>query len=240
MKLKLLTYNILLGSAAHDARKIAEAELPDIICIQEIPTDVEALKIIERGRYKLAAWSNSFVKHWNIYGIATYINTETIGIVSGRNGVLPSGVYDLWVWLSKGMYMSRSFLETRIIHKQSNTELVVYNAHLTHLSFVDHRLAQLKTIMAFMRGETPDFMPTVICGDFNLYNGKTELEAMLEQFSLKEATTNLAYTFSHPWWFGELRLKLDYILYRNLTLRKTTRLPRYSSDHHPIVSEFEL
>ncbi|MCX7997017.1 MAG: endonuclease/exonuclease/phosphatase family protein [Patescibacteria group bacterium] len=240
MKLKLLTYNLFFDKAIADARRVMEEEQPDILCVQELLTDYKALTRLEKKPWKLAGWSNSFVNFWNIYGIATYINTEKWRVLGGRDDSLPSSTYDLWIWLTRGMHMSRRYMQIRIQHRKSKHEVVVYNTHLTHLSFADFRLAQLRTIFNDMEKASSRHTPVLICGDFNLYNGKTELEAMLLQYKLKEATTNLAYTFTRHWWFGELKMKLDYILYRNLEVLETRRLPHYSSDHHPVVSEFKL
>lgn len=240
MKLKLLTFNLFFGKAIKDAERLLEQEQPDIVCVQELPTDLKNLHFLDKKPYKLAGWTNSFIKFWKIYGNATYINTKTCKLISDRDDALPASTYDLWVYLTQGMHMSRRFIESKILLRETGQEIAVYNAHLTHLSLIELRLSQLQKVFDCIKGTLPPQMPILIAGDFNLYNGKTELEELLQRYEIQEATTNLAYTFQHPIWFSKLKMKLDYILFRNMKVSATRRLDLMSSDHHPILSEFSV
>ena len=241
MKFKLLTYNLLFGKALPHAWEIIQHEEPDVICTQELPTDSKNLQYLNKKPYKLVSWTNSFLKFWTIFGNAVYINTDTCELIEERNDAMPASAYDFWTFLTHGLHITRRFTETRIRHKKSGKELIIYNIHLTHFSFVDLRLAQLKVVFQCTQEVEPVMkIPILIAGDFNLYNGKTELEKMLNTYNLQEATTNLRYTFDYNLRITRLRAKLDYILFRNLTLESTRRLPLGSSDHHPIISEFTI
>lgn len=241
MQFKLLTYNLLFGKALPHAWEIIQHEEPDVVCVQELPTDNTSLHYLHKKPYKLVSWTNSFLKFWTIFGNAVYINTNTCDLVSERNDAMPASAYDFWTFITHGLHITRRFTETRIRHKKSKREMVIYNVHLTHFSFVDLRLAQLKVVFQCTKEVDPDgTTPVLIAGDFNLYNGKTELEKMLKQFDLAEATTNLGYTFDYNLLFTRVKMKLDYILFRHLKLDTTRRLPLGSSDHHPIISEFDI
>ncbi len=240
MKLKLLTYNLLYGQALPDARRLIAKEMPDIVCVQELPTTNRRLHYLAEAPYQLATWTNSFIKFWKIFGIAIYLNKKTCTLIESRDDLLPESAYDLWMYLKHGVSIKRSFIEAKILFKPANKELYIYNTHLTHLSFVDLRLSQIKTVFEQMDKQVNKKNPVVITGDLNLYNGKTELEKLMAQFNLNEATSNLAYTFQHPVFFWTWKTKLDYIMSRNLDIASTTRFDRGRSDHHPIITEFEL
>lgn len=240
MPLKLLTYNLLFGRALDHAQEIIDTEQPDIVCAQEIPTDLKSLHYLDKKNYKLVSWTNGFLKFWTIFGNATYINTKTCKLIEERNDALPASTYDLWVFLTHGLHLTRRFTETRLLHKETGKEFLVFNVHLTHFSFADLRLSQLKTVFERIKEINGKHTPVLIAGDFNLYNGKTELEKMMQSYDIKEATTNLGYTFDYKLFFTRIRMKLDYILYKNIELLETRRLPLQISDHHPIISEFKL
>lgn len=240
MKLKLLTYNLLYGFALPDAKKLIEEEKPDIICVQELPTDKKKLMYLAKPPYELACWTNSFVKFWSLFGIAVYLNKETCSLIDNQDCSLPESTYDFWVYLSQGLNITRRFSESKILFKPSNKEFYLYNTHLTHLSFAEHRLTQIQRIFEDMEASVDKKTPVLITGDLNLYNGKPELERMMTKFNLKEATSNLAYTFQHRVLFWTWKTKLDYIMYRNLEVVSTKRFDKGSSDHHPVMSEFEL
>ncbi len=240
MKLKLLTYNLLYGNALSSARKLISQEMPDVICVQELPTTHKHLHYLTTPSYQLATWTNSFIKFWKIFGIAIYLNRKTCTLLESHDDLLPESAYDVLEYIKHGVSMKRSFIEVKLLHKPSNKELYIYNTHLTHLSFVELRLSQIKTVFEHMDCQVPEKSPVVITGDFNLYNGKTELEKLMAQYNLTEATSNLAYTFQHPIFFWTWKTKLDYIISRNLDVTSTTRFDKGRSDHHPIITEFEI
>jgi endonuclease/exonuclease/phosphatase family metal-dependent hydrolase len=153
---------------------------------------------------------------------------------------LPESTYDLWVYLRHGMNMARRFTEAKVFFKPAKKNIYVYNTHLTHLSFAELRLAQIHKVFEYMDNDISKKAPVIITGDLNLYNGKTELEKLLEKYDLQEATSNLAYTFQHRVLFWTWKAKLDYIMFRNLDIVGTRRYDKGLSDHHPILTEFEL
>ena len=81
----------------------------------------------------------------------------------------------------------------------------------------------------------------IVVGDFNYPYGRKKFESFIREFNLTEATSNLFYTLEQGFlkWFS-VKLKLDYVLYRNITHIETTRLPLRLSDHFPICVTFEL
>jgi len=240
MKLKLLTYNLFYGGALPDARKLIEKEQPDIVCVQELPTTHKHLSYLSMPPYKLATWTNSFIKYWEIFGIAIYLNKKTCSLIESHDDLLPGSAYDWWIHLKHGMSIKRSFIEAKILFKPLQKEIYVYNTHLTHVSFAELRLAQIQTVFKYMDTQVLNNEPVIITGDLNLYNGKTELEKLMSQYNLQEATSNLAYTFQHPFLLWTWKTKLDYVMSRNLDISSTRRLDRGCSDHHPIITEFEL
>jgi endonuclease/exonuclease/phosphatase family metal-dependent hydrolase len=238
MKLKLLTYNLLFGKALPHAQELIDTENPDIVCVQELPTAEDKLDYLAKDPMERAGWTNTFVKFARIFGNAVYVNTERFACVSSRDEEMPSSTYDFVQYLTKGFSINRRFTETCFKLKDSGETFYVYNVHLTHLSFVDLRLAQLKKVFEHVRALGPDAR-VLIAGDFNLYNGKTELEMLMEQYGLREATNTLGYTFQHPLYFYMVKMKLDYVLYRGFTHTSTRRFDLNTSDHHAILSEFE-
>lgn len=76
MDFSLLTYNTLYGDAVVGLKKICDSQHPDIICLQEIATTNQTFGKIEQLGYKLADYSNAFIKFGRIYGVATFYNPE--------------------------------------------------------------------------------------------------------------------------------------------------------------------
>jgi endonuclease/exonuclease/phosphatase family metal-dependent hydrolase len=239
MRLSVLTYNLFCGAALYDAMAYQKKLKPDVLCVQEIPVGENEPRTLEDGTYKLACCSNTFSNLFTIYGNATYVNTEKFKIVSDYDDSLPASMYDFWVYVRQGIYLNRRFTETQIEDIKTGQRVAIYNVHTTHLSFVDLRISQIRTVFDAMEDRVGRKMPVVVMGDFNLYNGKTELEKLLTEYNLSEATNELSYTFKHKTWLGMLTQKLDYILYRDMERIQTKRYDKLSSDHFPIFTELE-
>lgn len=240
MKLKLLTYNLWYGKGLADAKKLLHDEEPDILCVQEHGTNHESLEYLNIAPYKLGCWTNSFFKNFGIFGIAMYYNADTIEVLETGDNALPESTYDLLIFLRHGLNMTRRFTYAKLRYRPTGKEFILYNTHLTHFSFVDLRISQIKTVFEDIKAKVDETIPLIITGDFNLYNGKTELELLMNEYNLQEATSNLAYTFQRNWLWFSYKTKLDYILYRNLNVVGTRRFDRGSSDHHPVMTEFEI
>ena len=74
MDFSLLTYNTMFNKAYELIKPIVNQHRPDIICLQEVVTSDANLKILEKYGYKLADYSNSFIKFGRVYGVATFYN----------------------------------------------------------------------------------------------------------------------------------------------------------------------
>lgn len=100
----------------------------------------------------------------------------------------------------------------------------------------------------------------IIAGDFNyLPYARKSLERLMRKYGLTEATHNIRYTLrlssdGKRESYNLLQkllskivtrtitkyLKIDYIFYKNLTLKETKRINVGYSDHYPILSTFKI
>ena len=78
MNLSLLTYNTLFNNAVGKLDEVVNIYHPDIICLQEALTGEKSIKKIEKWGYKLADYSNSFVKFGKIFGVITFYNPKAL------------------------------------------------------------------------------------------------------------------------------------------------------------------
>ena len=78
MTFSVLTYNTLFNRAVNKLDIIVSQLHPDILCLQEVETEEKNLKKIENLGYRLADYSNSFIKFGKIYGVATFYNPNKL------------------------------------------------------------------------------------------------------------------------------------------------------------------
>lgn len=239
MKLSVLTYNLFFNQAIKHAKDLMEELQPDVVCLQEMTIEDCYLEYLESDTYKLAEATIGFSQHGLNFGNATYYNTKRLHLKSTYTADLPQNSYELFWVLLKGLNKPRTLLETTFTYGKDPTPIDIYNIHLTHLSSIEHRLNQLKIAVDRITRAKHEQSRIVLTGDFNFSFGRKELDDFIKDYNFKEATTNLAYTF-FTGVFGLLKMKLDYILYRNMKVTRTKRITPTKSDHYPILSEFEL
>lgn len=258
MNISILTYNVLFNQAALRLVSVLKREQPDIFCFQEIDTNEDNLQQLEFGPYRLADYSNSFVKHDKIYGVATYYNARKFQHVDTDILQLPKSIYEVIVTISRflrGGNKPRTALCTEFIQKKSGKKITIYNTHLT--SYGSNNIRQ-KQIDSFLREINPTTKnPILIVGDFNhLPYQRKKLEVLFRKYRLSEATKNLPFTFTYDFDKQDLprimktvarlfvrlipeQIKIDYVLYRHLKLEQTKRIDIDYSDHFPIISKFK-
>lgn len=259
MKLSLLTYNILFNKAFPQLPPILKEYQPDIICLQEIDTNEENLRELEKLGYKLADYANCFFESGKIWGVATYYNQEKFEFVNSRTIPLINGVYEVIKIISRlfrNKGLRRTILKTNLRIKSINKNVTIYNLHLSAVGLNGLRLKQLNMI------DFDDFDQKgsiIITGDFNFPIERKKLEKIMHKYQLKEATNKLFYTlkylsnptnynfnfiyrffirFIRKFWSDEA--KLDYIFYRGLENLSTERLNVNYSDHFPVIAYFEI
>jgi len=95
MDFTVLSYNTLFGNGQNGLKIIFEKYHPDIVCLQEVNTSESSLQEITKLGYTLADYSNAFIKFNQIYGVATFFNSETFNITSSNSISLPTGFFDV-------------------------------------------------------------------------------------------------------------------------------------------------
>lgn len=110
---------------------------------------------------------------------------------------------------------------------------------LAHLSLGKAaRREQLLELTKIVNSITP---PVILMGDFNTFNGITEIKSLLQKTHLKDLVSldKHSLPLTQPAWHPKRRL--DYILTSaNIKVRKYSILNFHFSDHLPLLVEFEL
>lgn len=239
MLISLLTYNILFNKALTNFQKVLSEYEPDIVCLQEIETNEKNLKEIEKSGYKLVDFSNSFIKNGKVYGLATFYNPRKLDLVESTSLSLPRSYYEFFLVVLRGVNNPRTVLKTEFIIKKNNKKITNYNLHLTPFGTNGIRLKQIKATLEDMRINQKESV--IMAGDFNYTYQRQQFEEIITKCGLKEATENIQYSYEGKFIkLFPIKLKLDYILYKNLTLIKTEKIASRDSDHFPILSEFKF
>jgi endonuclease/exonuclease/phosphatase family metal-dependent hydrolase len=238
MKVSLLTYNLLFNNALSTISDVLVTCKPDIVCLQEIETAEDNLKQVEKYGYKLADFSNSFIKYGKVYGLATFYRPQTFNFVTSTSLTLPRSYYEFFLDLLRGGNNPRTVLKTTFSFKKSQKKLINYNMHLTAKGANGIRVRQIQTTLDDLR---IDKHPLLIAGDFNYPYQRKQFEVLIEQYGLREATHTVYSTFESNFLkLLPVTFKLDYILYKNLKLISTDKISSRESDHFPILSTFEV
>ncbi|MDH7476126.1 MAG: endonuclease/exonuclease/phosphatase family protein [Microgenomates group bacterium] len=241
MAFSLLTYNVLFNQACDFLGQVFKDCQPDVFCLQEVETNEANLKKIEKLGYRLADYSNSFIKFAKILGVATYYNSKKLEFIESKTIRLPYSIYEVFLIILRGGNRPRTVLKTDFIEKETGKKFTLYNVHFSTWATNQARNRQIIETINSIDPEIIDRMPTIIAGDFNYPYGRKKFESIIKNHHFKEATNNLFFTFETKI-FGLFKIKLkdDYILYRNIKLLKTKRIYFRKSDHYPIFARFEL
>lgn len=240
MKHTTLTYNLHYNRASSHLNSVIKQCNPGIIFLQELLTDERSLSnVIDMG-YELADFSNSFLRKDNIYGVATFYKPTLYKVRHRKSLSLPSSVIQMMTFLLKNRKNPRTVLRTDFEIKKSPHILSTYNIHFTPPATNTLRLKQLGITLGDIAVNQKT--PLVIAGDFNYPYGRKKLEEMLAIYHLQEATNNILFTSQQKFILKKfsIKLKLDYVFYRNITLLNNERVEVHHSDHFPILSTFEL
>jgi endonuclease/exonuclease/phosphatase family metal-dependent hydrolase len=239
MNFSLLTYNILFNKASAELQEIFKINRPDIFCLQEVETDDSNLKKLEEFGYKLADFSNSFIKFGRIFGVATYYDPARFEFVESKSIKLPFTIYEIILIILKGGNKPRTVLRTDFIDKKTKREFTVYNLHFSVWATNEARNKQMRETLTNI--DQSDSRPIIVSGDFNYPYGRKKFEEIFRVYGFKEATNNLFFSFeARVFGLFSIKLKDDYVLYRNIQLISTKRISFKKSDHYPITAEFDL
>lgn len=241
MKFSLLTYNLLYNRASKEVGTVLTRYKPDLVCLQELATDDTNLRLIQSFGYRLADFSNSFIRVFGgqIYGVATFYKPSAFSLNDSTSFNLPSSLSQMAAFLLHHNRESRTVLKNEFVCKKNGKKLTTYNIHLTPVATNTLRMKQIYN--AFQDLTLDKNNPIIIAGDFNYPYGRKKLEGILKEYRLKEATSNVYYTSERKILKTiSIKLKLDYIFYRNLKLLDNRTIDLHHSDHFPLLTRFEL
>jgi len=239
MQYTTLTYNLHYNKASQELRSVLTENNPDLVFLQELATDEESMKVIMGAGYELADFSNSFVRGKRIFGVATFYKTSIFALQKTKSFNLPSSVIQIITFLLKNRTNPRTVLRTDFLIKKTKTPLCTYNIHFSPIATNSLRIKQLKNTLDDLAVSAKS--PLIIAGDFNYPYGRRKLEEILNRYHLEEATNNLFFTSRQTFLKRfAIKLKLDYVFYRNLRLISNKRVEVFHSDHFPILSEFKI
>lgn len=261
MNLSLLTYNTLFNNATNKIDLIIDKYHPDIVCLQEALTDDKNIKNIEKFGYKIADYSNSFVKFGQFFGVITFYNQKTIAYKNSSTLNLGTNLVEYFFYLFQvilGYNKPKTILRSDFIHRLTKKKVSVCNVHLYVIGRNEDRIRHINNALKSINLSSKE--PLIIVGDFNYLPYKRKgLEKMMAKYGLREATANIRQTvkFTLDGKFEKFNLfqrlslffinkfvtkqiKIDYCFYRGLKLKKTEKIEAQFSDHYPILSTFKI
>lgn len=261
MNLSLLTYNTLFNNAVGKLGKIISIYYPDIICLQEALTNDKSIKKIEKLGYKMADFSNSFIKFGKIFGVITFYKAKSLVYQDSSTLNLGTNWREYFFYLVQvvlGYNQPKTILKTSFVHKLTREKISVCNTHLYVVGSNELRIKHINKVLKSMTLTNKERL--IIVGDFNYFPYKRmRLEKMMAKYGLREATANIRQTmkFTRDGKFEKYNLfqrsalpiinkffvkqiKTDYSFYRGLKLVRTERIESDNSDHYPIISYFEI
>lgn len=261
MNLSLLTYNTLFNNAVGKLGEVINVYQPDIICLQEALTDDKSIQEIEKFGYKMADFSNSFIKFGRIFGVITFFNPETLIYKESFSLKMGTNIGEYFFYLLQivlGITKAKTILRTDFIHRSTKKRVSICNVHLYVIGSNEQRIRHINNALKSMNTSKKESL--IIVGDFNYLPYKRKgLEKMMAKHGLYEATANIRQTmkFTRDGKFEKYNLlqrlalpllnkffvkhiKTDYSFYRGLKLIKTEKVESQTSDHYPIISTFEI
>ncbi len=236
MVFSILTYNLFFHKGEGDIQNIIDKYQPDVICLQEVANDASLENTLKINGYKIAHKSASFYKHKIVYHILTCFNKSSTTLDISEYFNLPTSLYEKMLKFMSKKQFPRTFTKTTF--RKNSKRITIFNSHLSSWATDIERVRQLTKIFRQTRAYTH---PTLITGDFNYPYGRKRLENIISQYNLKEATSSIDYTLQTKFLgFIPIRMKLDYILYKNMNLKSIKLLEQKNSDHLPILAEFVI
>ena len=133
MNLSLLTYNTLFNNAANKINLVIDRYHPDIVCLQEALTNDNNVKNFEKLGYKIADYSNSFVKFGKIFGVITFFNPKTLVYKDSFTLNMGTSLGEYFFYLFQvilGYNKPKTILRTDFLHKLTKKRVSVCNVHL--------------------------------------------------------------------------------------------------------------
>lgn len=210
-----------------------------MLCFQEMETTEENFQKLEAFGYRLADYSNSFMRFGKIFGLATFYKESSLTFIESSSFSLPRSYYEIMLFILNGVYHPRTVLKTDFVLKSDKRKLTIYNLHLSPWATNSARDKQIHKTFSDMQIFNKKHL--LIAGDFNYPYGRKKFESFIQEYGLHEATNNLLFTLEQSFLkFFTVKLKLDYILYKNFEVVETRRIPINYSDHFPIVSDFKF
>ncbi len=234
----LLTYNLFYNKGVNQLQQIFLSNNPELLFFQEVIKDEIVFKKIESYGYQLAGFSQSFSVAGQTFGVATLYDPKTIKLISSKNLYIPPSFLEMlfFVLLKRGKIL-RTVLKTEFEHKRTRKRIITYNIHLSSIAMNNIRRKQIKSVFDdLVLGKKS---PIVIAGDFNYPYRRRAFESLISLSELEEATKNIYFT-NNFLRILPIKLKLDYILYKNLILEETKLINIKASDHYPIYSTFKF
>jgi len=207
-------------SRLHTMVRLATADRPDVLCLQEVP--LWALPRLERWSGMAARWvvtRRSLLPPWPA-GLLTRLHNGLLrsAIAGQANAILLGPALEPLE--HRELRIDDARREPRWCHAVRTPDVVVANLHASN-EFGDHDVAaaEIRRAEAFVAG-LAGALPCVLAGDFNLRAG--ELEPL-------------------PGW-TELGTGIDHVLVRGLTASPLAAWPeerrryggRVLSDHAPV------
>lgn len=232
MKFSVLTFNLDRTRGLPRLIDVIKTYKPDIVAVQEFEISPEVQSLIEEKGYKLAGQSSSFRHYIKKYGVALFYNPHKMSVEKVSQVSLRRGLFDVLLFHKIG---HRSVTSAHFIINEQ--KVLIHNVHLTPYSTNNLRRKQIHQTFKSIK---PNGHPTIVLGDFNYPYGRKLFEDIFTEYKFKEATNRILHTFRSTLRFFPFKFKLDYVLYSNIKHVKTTQIFKFTTDHTPIYSEFEI
>lgn len=236
MNYKVLSYNLNFGQAFLRLPSLIEEHQPDLLVLQELDTLDETITTIGIEGFELADFSHSFGRRNSLYGVATYYRKDKFSVKKNHTIVLPFGIKEILDFIFKRTFQKRTVLKTHFETKDGK-DLIVYNVHLSAYTSNNLRLKQIRKTFETLdtNGEA-----MIVLGDFNYPYGRKRFEKEFKKYGMHEASHTVLDTFKSNLRIFPFRLKLDYVLYKNMKNVLTHKVAVRFSDHFPLLTSFEL